>query len=105
MTHSNPSASPAGKAPRSDMPRRTIWARLCGLASLIATWVRRDELRQLAQEAAAMQIAYLCESRRLLLLEKEIVVAERAKAKRQHKATSGFDARLWVINSELLSIG
>ena len=105
MTHFNPSASPAGKTPRSDMPRRTIWARLSGLASSIVTWVRHDELRQLAQEAAAMQIAYLCESRRLLLVEKEIVVAERARAKRQHKATSGFDAKLWVINAELLIMG
>ena len=52
-----------------------------------------------------MQIAYLCESRRLLLVEKEIVAADRAKAKRRHKRLSYFDARLRKINSELLSIG
>ena len=105
MTHSNPSASPAGTTHRLDTPRRTILARLSGLASIIATWVRRDEARQSAQSDAARQIAYLFESRRLLLVEKEIVVAERAKAKRQHKRLSHFDAQMKQINAELLKIG
>ena len=104
MTPSNPSASPAGKTPRSDMPRRTIWARLSGRASIIATWARHDEARQLAQSVMPWHIMLMLDRRRLLLLEKKIVVAMRAKAKRQHKRHSHFDARLWVINSELLNI-
>ena len=87
------------------MPRRTIWARLCGLASTIATWVRHDAARQSGQADAARQIAYLFQGRNLLLIEKKIVVAMRAKAKRQHKRLSHFDARLKQINAELLRIG
>ena len=105
MTHSNPSALPAGNTQPSDMPRRTIRARLSGLVWTIARWANSDARRQSAQAESARQIAHLIQSRTLLLAEKEIVAAERKRARSQRKQVSSFDARLRPINAELLSIG
>lgn len=66
---------------------------------------RRNTLRLTAQDQAAANIVNLLRHRNLLLSEKEILIAERGKAKEAHKAVSRFDARLRAINKEILSIG
>jgi hypothetical protein len=47
----------------------------------------------------------MLDRKRLLMTEREILKAERARAKRQHKATSGYDRRLKAVTHELMSIG
>lgn len=84
--------------------RRTS-AAMSGPVKRISRWVRRDGKRQSAQAEALANLTHLYRQRHLLLIEKEIVAAERKEAQRLHRATSDFDRRLRAINAQLLSIG
>ena len=80
-------------------------AAICGRVSSTFPRARRDELRRSAQDSAAANLRAMLDRKRLLMTEREILKAERARAKRQHKATSGYDRRLKAVTHELMSIG
>ena len=61
--------------------------------------------RLTAQEQAAGQIALLMIQRHALMAEKDRLSEQRAKAARQRKRLSAFDARLKEITHELLKVG
>lgn len=84
---------------------RQIVAAMSGSARLISKWVRRDAQRLSAQADCLRQIEALHRRKLVLLIEKEIVAAERKVAVRSHKSVSICDARMKQINAELLSIG
>ena len=75
-----------------------------GFARRINPWARRDTQRLSRQAEAVAAIRYLNDQRRLLMVEKEVLCAERKTAHRQHKTVLGFDRRLMAINAELLEM-
>ena len=80
-------------------------AAISGPAPITAPMETPVALLPSAQDQSLSRIAALYRQRQNLLVEKEIVAAERARAVRQRKKVSHFNARLKAINAELLSIG
>ena len=80
-------------------------AALSGAALSMTPWRGQNETRQSARASALSNLTALQRRKRELLIQKEILSAEREKAIRQHKAVSGFNLRLKAITNELLSIG
>ena len=80
-------------------------AAMIGRVSGTSPRARRDGLRQSAQDSALANLRATLDRKRLLMIEREILIAELARAKRLHRATSGFDRRLKAVTHELMSIG
>lgn len=78
---------------------------MSGSVRRTAMWARRGDPRLSAQAEVLSSLHALNRRKRLLMIEKEILAAERKQAVRQHKRLSTYDARLKAINAELLSIG
>lgn len=106
MTRPAPSAA---NQPPSSSARRGFSAACQKLAGCIAHFASRTAWRlsrpNSAQVDSLSSLRVVLNRKRLLLVEKEIVAAERKEAVRRHKATSAYDAKLRAINAELLSIG
>jgi hypothetical protein len=75
---------------------------MSGIASRMA-W--RFSQPKSAQVDALSSLGVILNRKRLLMVEKEIVAAERKEAARKHRKVASFDARLREINAELLRIG
>lgn len=84
---------------------RSPSAAMPGRAGTTAPMGSHDGQPPSAQDQSLAQLRALYRQRHHLLVEKEILVVERARAVRQRKRVSDFDARLRAINRELLSIG
>jgi hypothetical protein len=106
MTQPAPSAA---SQPPSKSERRGFTAACQKLAASIARIASRMAWRfsqpKSAQVDALSSMSAVLHRKRLLLVEKEIVAAERKEAARKHRKVASFDARSREINAELLRIG
>ena len=80
-------------------------AALSGAALNMTPWRGQNETRQSARASALSNLTAIQRRKRELLIQKEIVAAERKEAIRQHKAVSSIDLRLKAITNEIKSIG
>ena len=80
--------------------RRTS-AALSGAARSMKKRRAQSETRQ----SALANVRWLMDRKYRLMIEREILVAERKEAIRQHRPVGVFDRQLSAITSELLSIG